>query len=191
MEEDEELEDVDRQRRAAGDDSPEKGSNDGALFWCAVRFSSGLLASAEKAAAKGMRSGKATNLTIFKPQVSTQSSDRPTQVRSGERTLTSPDVGEWDFARASGVVGGMFTVSSDGGAEDKLCWSSVLSVILVDSFSVVGAKKDNEVSAPVRSRVRMAPDSLVLSGLKSRTETRSSVEEGEEIVDDSTVVSDE
>lgn len=45
----------------------------------------------------GIRSGKATSLIILRDQRSTFSSDSPTHVRSGESTLTSPDVGERDF----------------------------------------------------------------------------------------------
>jgi hypothetical protein len=61
----------------------------------------------------------------------------------------------------------------------------------VDRFSVTDVKTDVELSVPLLSRVRMAPDSLVLSGLRSRTETRSSIDDGEDIVDVRTFVSDE
>jgi hypothetical protein len=74
-----------------GDDSPENGSKNSVSIGRDVRFSSG---GVERTNVEGMRSGKATNFTILRPQVSMQSSDRPTHVRSGERTLTSPDVGE-------------------------------------------------------------------------------------------------
>lgn len=48
----------------------------------------------------GIRSGNATSLTILSPQWSTpNSSDRPTQARSGDKIRTSLEVGEWDLLR--------------------------------------------------------------------------------------------
>lgn len=51
----------------------------------------------------GMRPGKATNLIIFKAQISAWSSERPTHVRSGLRTVTWEALGEWDLDLATGT----------------------------------------------------------------------------------------
>jgi hypothetical protein len=118
----------------------------------------------------GISSGKATNLMILRLQLSTLSSDRPTQARSGISTRTSPDVGECDFERVCEVVD---TVSSDDGGTRA-----------VSAFSRNRCRADvildMEVSVLLLALVSTAPDS-VMSGPKSSSEEKPSVETGDKV----------
>ena len=62
-----------------------------------------------------IRSGNATSLTIFRAQTSALSSDNPTHVRSGSRTLTSVSSDDVEMARdkerTPGLVGGSNSVA--------------------------------------------------------------------------------
>ena len=59
-----------------------------------------------------MRSGNATNLTIFRVQMSALSSDNPTQVKSGSRTVTSVSSEDTEVPRDDGGLQGLVGVSS-------------------------------------------------------------------------------
>lgn len=84
---------------------------------------------------EGMSSGKATSLTILRPQWSTpNSSERPTQARSGVRMRTSledDDESEWDFLRWYWGVGHDVGVTAE------------LLLLLLVALGEVGVEKVN------------------------------------------------
>lgn len=104
---------------------------------------------------RGMRSGKATSLTILSDQLSTLSSASPTHASFEGRMVTSLHEGEWDLSREEGWCG-VRPAPNFSSASSFKRWS-------VDAAGATG------VSMQLRVRVKTAPDSGLNSDPMSLT----------------------